>query len=344
LIELLVVIAIIGVLIALLLPAVQKVREAANRIKCANNLKQLGLAAHNYQDAFQQLPPGYLGPLKNESPPFPIPIYDSTVQNVGILVFLLPYLEMDNVYRSLAVDLELTKGGTPWWLGPNGAQNLAVAQTSVPTFLCPSNNPYDNNQGVGFAMHYYNISGAYIPVWYYGAFRTDAEVAGASKLGRTCYLAVGGAFGRGTFNKADPPDWPIAFSDCEGLCTNRSHNGLDKVQDGTSNTLLFGEVTGGSLQNPDGKYAYSWIGNGTLPTFMGLSTTNPEWYQFSSFHGGVVQFCFADGSVRGLVPDGSSIHIEDLLGHPKYTPGWFILQQLAGFHDGGTLDTSPLLP
>jgi hypothetical protein len=176
------------------------------------------------------------------------------------------------------------------------------------------------------------------------SFKTEKELAGSANLGRTCYLGVGGAFGRGTHTVIVPPDWPIPFREYEGLFTNRSQNGLDRVPDGTSNTLLFGEVTGGSLQNADGKYGYSWIGDGSLPTFMGIATVNPEWYQFSSFHGGVVLFCFADGSVRGLVPDGSSIHIEDLFGHPQYTPGWFILQQLAGFHDGGTLDTSAMLP
>jgi prepilin-type N-terminal cleavage/methylation domain-containing protein/prepilin-type processing-associated H-X9-DG protein len=344
LIELLVVIAIIGVLIALLLPAVQKVREAANRTTCANNLKQLGLAAHNYQSNFNQLPPGYLGPLKNETPPFPLPLVDTTVQNVGVLVYLLPYLEMDNVYRELVLNLDVRSGGTPWWLGPNGPHNLSAAQTKIKTFLCPSNDPYANNQGVGYAMHYYNVNSQAIPVWYYASFKTEGQAPGSSELGRTCYLAVGGAFGRGTNTIASPPDWPIAFSDYEGLLTNRSQNALDRVLDGTSNTLLFGEVTGGSLQNADGKYGYSWIGDGTLPTFMGIATVNPEWYQFSSFHGGAVQFCFADGSVRGLLPDGSSIHIEDLLGHPQYSPGWFVLQQLAGFHDGGTLDPSGLLP
>src|SRR5262249_14821039 len=86
LVELLVVIAIIGILVGLLLPAVQKVREAANRIKCANNLKQIALAAHNYEAMEGALPAGM------------------DKQHVGPLVYMLPYLEQDSYFRNFSFD------------------------------------------------------------------------------------------------------------------------------------------------------------------------------------------------------------------------------------------------
>ncbi|MCE9565456.1 MAG: DUF1559 domain-containing protein [Planctomycetes bacterium] len=131
LIELLVVIAIIAVLIGLLLPAVQKVREAASRMKCSNNLKQLGTAMHNYEGVYKMFPPAYV--TAN-------PTTDGTACGVGFGddyrngppgwawgVFLLPYIEQGNVYKQFT----LTE---PCW----APTNAATASTKVAMFICPS--------------------------------------------------------------------------------------------------------------------------------------------------------------------------------------------------------------
>src|SRR5437870_5574195 len=91
LIELLVVIAVMAVLIGLLLPAVQKVREAASRTQCANNLKQIGLACHGYHDANNGLPPGYRATVADSS----------TSPGWGWAAYLLPHIEQDNVHRQI---------------------------------------------------------------------------------------------------------------------------------------------------------------------------------------------------------------------------------------------------
>jgi prepilin-type N-terminal cleavage/methylation domain-containing protein/prepilin-type processing-associated H-X9-DG protein len=131
LIELLVVIAIIGVLIGLLLPAVQKVREAAARTQCQNNLKQIGLALHNYEGANRQLPPAYVTANTAANGTAAGVSYGDDNRNgpSGFAwgVFLLPYLEQDALYRQLNL-------GLPCW----APENAAPARTKLAAFLCPS--------------------------------------------------------------------------------------------------------------------------------------------------------------------------------------------------------------
>lgn len=132
LIELLVVIAIIGVLMGLLLPAVQKVREAANRLKCQNNLKQIGLALHNYHDTKSKFPSGgvYVTPPTKYS-------------GLSYLVYLLPFIEQQSLYRSFQRDVD----SNPDYL--DNATNIALAFTQVSSFICPtSRQPRVTNYGL----------------------------------------------------------------------------------------------------------------------------------------------------------------------------------------------------
>lgn len=286
LIELLVVIAIIGILIGMLLPAVQKVREAASLTQCRSNLKQIGLASHNYADVHNRLPPGQLGPYPDVGigvPPF-------NAQFVGVLTYLLPYLEQDNLYRQLLSDvpadyLSTSAVYSPWW---NYTSTSTAAQTRVKLFLCPSDDPYSNSAMTDVLTHTFrSVSGFELFVGGIGVS------SGGESLGRTSYVGVAGYGGQ--INNATVDRYA-------GLFCNRSGVSLQQLTaaDGSSNTLMFGEWLDDFDSGPR-LYSPAWIGAGSLPAAYGTaSNKDTGYFQFNSKHTGFIQFCMGDGSVRGI--------------------------------------------
>jgi len=323
LIELLVVIAIIALLMALLLPAVQKVREAANRMLCASNLRQIGIAAHNYHNDYLQLPPGYIGQMGLQNPPN----YTNT-QQIGCLVLLLPYLEQDNLFKQLQINTNLQQTSLPWW---TNSINFTMAQTKLKMFKCPSDTVEENTAfGVGIAVHFCSFPPGGGGATAFGSIALfSASPAVSNVLGRTNYLGCSGVAGNGD---------SFAFGTYEGAMCNRSTLTLGQltVQDGTSNTLMFGEAMGTPPSGPR-ITAFSWFGAGSMGTLYGmtLDPTNPNHpWMFGSRHPAVVQFCFGDCSTRGVRRGTTATFLSD---------DWFVLSELAGRKDGGNRNRSALM-
>lgn len=320
LIELLVVIAIIAILIGLLLPAVQKVREAANRSQCQNNLHQLILAAQNYHSTNDALPPGLIAQTKGFAFTFSAP-------HVGCLCILLPYLEQQNIYNLLSPSpAALGNPGvtppnplatTPWWAY---SSYFNMSQSKLKVFLCPSDPHPATTTGTFVTLYaeaadiggFVTFTGGYFP-------NPTGEL-----LGRTNYEPCGGAIGAGT-----DPFWGLYA----GVFTNRSHVSIPQIQDGTMNTIFFGETLGGS-GGPNRDFAMSWMGAGIFATAWGLLQP-PHWYTYSSLHtGGVVQFAFGDGSVRGIMSGVGT----NFSGSPDFW-AWY---NASGYIDGGVVNFSYL--
>jgi len=408
LIELLVVIAIIAILIGLLLPAVQKVRESAARTQCQNNLKQIGLAAHNYQSNFQSLPPGYLATLNKLMTPGSLwEGYNGPLdgQGIGILVFLLPYVEQDNIYKQL-VDPAAPAGSTNATLfdvrsrgyldnppgvlpnptsfppqtgfGPsnwlNSTVNATLAASRIKTFLCPAAQNDPNNATYGLAAEgevEINAAGSGKSTavqYFFTPPYTPAFGYPAGPFGVTNYLGCAGArgilgddtnaTGGGFTGLPAPLDKWSAFG---GLFDNRSHTSLARVPDGTSNTLMFGEyvcdsaLPSLSLPNSNNGTVVAmatWMGACTQSTVYGLGGPRTFYFgQFSSAHTAVVNFCYGDGSVHGLVRNDFMVAWRSnrpgavaLLTSGSVDQTWLALQEFGGEHDGQEIQRGLLEP
>jgi prepilin-type N-terminal cleavage/methylation domain-containing protein len=272
LIELLVVIAIIAILIGLLLPAVQKVREAAARMSCSNNLKQIALAAHNYESANGTLPPGISNSNSNAYPSPTACFTGSTTGNsqVGTLAFLLPYMEQNNVYAQFNAGCFTFPATSVWYYLPG------AAQAKIKPYLCPSDSlDSDSSASVLAWMQYYPGGMTYY------AFGPGTD------FGKTNYASNAGYLG-------NMPGW----NQYVGPFSVNSKTTLIGITDGTSNTLAFGEGLGGPKTGAR-SYAATWAGGYNLPTAWGL-TDSPNWTTYGSKHTGIVNFALCDGSVRAM--------------------------------------------
>ncbi|MFO0979455.1 MAG: DUF1559 domain-containing protein [Planctomycetaceae bacterium] len=313
LIELLVVIAIIAILVALLLPAVQQAREAARRTQCKNNLKQIGLALHNYHDTYNTLPPGVVHKSGNQNV--------AALGSYGWGTFILPQLEQQNLFQTIqanGVDLDALLKNTA-----NATARDYAVKTKLPFYRCPSDIAPDLNSRREWDVPYSPFFGNQ-PVY----------------LSTSNYVAVSGS------RWSTPEDWIVSGRDPFGTFWGNSKVQFRDITDGLSNTFIVGERDWklGWAANWIGQRNYT--GTGIWGSRQNLAILdvkindpvlqpngNPAVSRaFSSQHTGGAQFLFGDGSVKFLSENIEFNNVQPNQASPAATLGLF--QKLGRRADG----------
>lgn len=328
LIELLVVIAIIAILIALLLPAVQQAREAARRTQCKNNLKQLGLAMHNYHDVFNRFASNIN--IIWSGPPFTTANRGWGGSQASHLVLLLPYIEQAPLYTS--INFANSAVIKPWNTNVNGK---LLNEIVIPGFICPSesresllatqvNDPNGATTNPPRAMtNYAGCTGST-----FQASLTGCNLSSIVGNGGPLYDPNDDGedwFGRATLGQHARTDTPSP-SNISGVIPRSSWAaGIKDITDGTSNTILMGEVRGACSDalgywGPGGGGGWAdseslWFSTtapinfptcpgengipprGAVPACNSVRSWNTS-MGFKSQHVGGAQFLLCDGSVR----------------------------------------------
>ena len=226
LIELLVVIAIIAILIGLLLPAVQKVREAAARSTCANNLKQTGLGIHSYATTYDCFPTSGEGNATIGGQ------VKTVMDTASTWTMILPFIEQDNVYRQINTKVTYQKNNGVDSANPGNAANLLPFQTKIKTYICPS-----NPQGsTGLDAQGYGICD-YMPIAYTDLDDNGDRQSGSTVWRKDCLL-------KRTYKDNDPSVVTAKDGTLWGPVQQSNGTRVVSVQDGTSNTIAFIEDVG----------------------------------------------------------------------------------------------------
>ncbi|MCH2182564.1 MAG: DUF1559 domain-containing protein [Mariniblastus sp.] len=295
LVELLVVIAIIGILIGMLLPAVQQIRESARRTECLNRMRQVGLASMMFHDSFEAFPPARLFPKKVSSPPF-----DKGLDEPSWLVRILPYMEQTNFYKR-------------WDLSTSYDEHAdEVKNQVVETFLCPSRRSAENAvappQTAEVPIKLPCGCGGWIKIEVVGGATGDfagnhGDLSPGSIGKETDYYYGGNGTG------------VIITSQAKESFTGKldwiNKIGFQSITDGSSNTALAGELHvfrdqlnqtpyNGPIYNGENCAAFSRVGGPGVPILSRSEEPVSDVLGFGSWHPQLCNFVYADGSTHSL--------------------------------------------